>query len=261
MIKTLDKSMENLTKRTKQLLESVEIKYKGPMTEGQECESREVVLEHSGNAVVFREVGSDKVARKVAVRGLDIMRSIVAMDESDVTDKIFKQFAEMPASERVPRLPHLRVNLAGRCARNHPVQSQKSLWVRHTTRKVDQQQIISRVYRGKVEDQVAGMKQTVNVKIYKLGLFRKYRQVQVDMEEAEVVANPGDSVDMQKLKKCEGFLSLFCSSSTRRDPGMYHAVTAVLGLEHIVSHAMGSHLFLWVSSYTWSCTSQLPART
>ena len=38
---------------------------------------------------------------------------------------------------------------------------------------------------------------------------------------------------------------------------MYHAVTAVLGLEHIVSHAMGSHLFLWVSSYTWSYQPEL----
>jgi hypothetical protein len=125
VIKMLDKSMEKLTKHTKQLFKSVKIKYEGPMTEGQVCEAREVVLEHSGNAIVFREVGSDKVARKVAVRGLDIMRSIVAMDESDVTEKIFKQFAEMPASERIPKLPHLRVNLAGRCARNHPGQSQQ----------------------------------------------------------------------------------------------------------------------------------------
>ena len=36
-IKMLDKSMEKLTKHTKKLLESEEIKYEGPMTEGQEC--------------------------------------------------------------------------------------------------------------------------------------------------------------------------------------------------------------------------------
>ena len=33
------------------------------------------------------------------------------------------------------------------------------------------------------------------------------------------------SVDKQEIKKFEEYLSLFCSSSTRRDPGLYHAVS------------------------------------
>ena len=137
--------------------------------------------------------------------------------------------------------------------------------MRHTTCKVVQGQIISRVKKGKVVDQVAGTKKNVNVIIYKLSLIMKYRLVQMDRVVAEVMANPGYSVDKQKFKKfekCEEFLFLFFSSSTRRDPGVYHAVTAAvlsklpvelvnlrkLGLEHIVSHAMGFNLFLWESS-------------
>ena len=98
--------------------------------------------------------------------------------------------------------------------------------MRHTTRKVDQGKIISRVKEGKVVDQVAGTKKTVIVMIYKLSLIRKYRQVLMDTVKAEEMANPGVSEDKQKLKNCEGFLSLFCSSSTSRDLVVYHAVTA-----------------------------------
>ena len=60
----------------------------------------------------------------------------------------------------------------------------------------------------------------------------------MDRVKAEEMANPGVSEDKQKLKKCEGFLSLL----------MYHAVTADLALKHIMSHAMGSHMFLRASS-------------
>ena len=70
----LDKSIEKLAKHTKKLLESVEIKYEGPRTEGQECEGIEVVLEHSGYAVDFLEVGSDKVARVALWIALEIIR-------------------------------------------------------------------------------------------------------------------------------------------------------------------------------------------
>ena len=241
----LYKTIGKLIKDTKKLW-SVEIKYKRTRAEGQECEGSEVILEHSRIAVDFMEVGCDEVARVVLVKALEIMRSKawkVEKDESEVEGKIMKQSFEIPASDRIPSLLHYRVNLAGRCARNHPGQSQKNLWERHTTRKVVQQQIMFSMYKGKGVGQVARMMKTVNVMIFKMVLFRKYRSVQVDMvEKAGVVANPGDSGD--KFKKCERFLSLFCSSSTRRDPGVYHTVTAVQRLEHIVSHAMESHLFL-----------------
>ena len=182
----------------------------------------------------------------------------VETDKSDEVQEIMNQSTKMSASGKSPSESNLWVNLAGLSAENHPRQSQRNLWVRHTTWKVVQGQIISRVQKGKVVNQVAGAKEAVDMMINKLSLYKKFRQVQMDMEKAAEVV---DSVDKQEIKKFEEYLSLFCSSSTRRDPGMYHAVTAVLGLEHIVSHAMGSHLFLWVSSYTWSCTSQLPART
>ena len=93
--------------------------------------------------------------------------------------------------------------------------------MRHTTRKVVQGQIIPRVKEGKLVDQVAGTKKTVHVMIYKLSLIRMYRQVLMDRVKAKETANLRVSEDKQKLKKCEGFLSLFCSSSTSRAPGVY----------------------------------------
>ena len=212
--------MGQLTKHAKKLWKSVEIKYEGPRTEGQECEGNVVVLEHSGNAVDLIEVGGDKVASVVYVKDLEITRGRtgkVVMDKCDVVEEIMKQSTEMPACGRTPSQPKLRVNLAGISAGNHPRQSQKNLWVRHTTRKVVQGQIISRMKKGKVVDQVAGTKKTVNVMIYKLSLIRKYRLVQMDRVKAEVMAIPGvgvmaesDSVVKQVFKKCKGFLFLFC---------------------------------------------------
>jgi hypothetical protein len=116
--------------------------------------------------------------------------------------------------------------------------------VRHTTKQVVQGQIISRVKKGKVVDEVGGTKEAVKVMIYKLNLCRKYRQVRMVIVEDEVVANQGvavmagmDSLDKQKF-----------TSSTRRDPGVYHAVyTAGSVEEHIVSHAMSTELFLSTS--------------
>ena len=50
-----------------------------------------------------------------------------------------------------------------------------------------------------------------------------------------------------EIKKFEEYLSLFCSSSTRRDPGLYHAVYTAGNVEHMQSHAMATQLFLWTS--------------
>ena len=66
--------MGKLTKYTKRLMKSVQIKYQVPRTEGQESEGREAELEHSESAVYFREVGCDKVARVDYVKGLDITK-------------------------------------------------------------------------------------------------------------------------------------------------------------------------------------------
>ena len=75
--------------------------------------------------------------------------------------------------------------------------------------------------------------------------------IQADPEghiEAEVVAKRDSVDDNQKFKKFEGFLSLFRSSSTRRDPGVYHAVNTAGTLEQIISHVMAIELFLYRSS-------------
>ena len=145
---------EKLARDIKELCKVGELNYEGP------CSGE--VQEQANNAAGDAEKAVSVVP---TVRSLDILVKVVVkaeMNKSGVEQEIFKQFTEMPASERLPR-PHLRVNLAG--------QSRKRLWVRHTTKMVDQQQIISRVYRGKVEDQVAGMKQTVNMILYKWNLY------------------------------------------------------------------------------------------
>ena len=183
VIKMLNESMGKLPKYTKRLMKSVQIKNQVPKTEGQESEGREAELEHSESAVYFREVGCDKVARVVYVKGLDITKcrtGKVVMDESEVTEVILMQSSKMLACGRTPSQPNLRVNLSGRSAGNHPGQGQKNLWVRHTTRKVVQGQKISRVKKGKVMDQVAGTKEAVNMMIHKLSLFPKYRQFQME---------------------------------------------------------------------------------
>jgi hypothetical protein len=117
----------------------------------------------------------------------------------------------------------LRVNLAGLSAENHLRQSQSNLWVWHTTWKVVQEQIISRVQKGKVVNQEAVTKEAVDMMFNKLSLYRKFRQTQMDMvKAAELMTIQG--VVRQEIKMFEEYLSLFCSSSTRRDPGLYHVV-------------------------------------
>ena len=128
ILEMLDKTTEKLTKHTMKLWRNVEIKFqRRPRTEGQDCEGREVELD-TGNAVDLKEVGGEKVAKVVPVKGLDNTRSKageVVIDEDDVIEKILKQTSELPVIEEAPRLRHLRVNLAGRSAENHRGQSRK----------------------------------------------------------------------------------------------------------------------------------------
>ena len=63
---------------------------------------------------------------------------------------------------------------------------------------------------------------SVAVKIYKLSLYMKYRQVLKDILGAEVVNNPGVAVMAEgdsEDKKFEGFLSLFRSKIHKKRPG------------------------------------------
>jgi len=259
-----DKTMKlKPTKHTKMLLGSVENKFEKPKTEGQECEGREVELGHLEKAVDFIEVVGAKVARMVSMKVLEIL-AIVAMnvveDKNNVVKRIMMTATKFPTIQGSPSLKHLRVNLAGRSAGNHPGQSRKDLWVRYNTIMVVQQQIISWVKQGEVMDLVGGTR--VAWKIYKLYEYRKYRQVLKDIMGAEVMANKvktnpgfavvaeGDSEDKQKFNKFEGFLSLFRSKLHKQRPGgvprsVYRWSFEV---EHMVSHAriaMATQLFLW----------------
>ena len=207
--------LEKLARDIKELLKVGELNYEGP------CSG--VVQEQANKAAKDAEKAVSVVP---AVQSLDILEKVVVIavtNESDVELEILKQFTKVPASRGGSLCQSsLRVNLAGLSAENHPRQSQRNLWVRHTTWKVVQGQIISRVQKGKVVNQVAGAKEAVDMMINKLSLYKKFRQVQMDMEKAAEVV---DSVDKQEIKKFEEYLSLFCSSSTRRDPGLYHAVS------------------------------------
>ena len=78
--------------------------------------------------------------------------------------------------------------------------------------------------------------------IHELNLYRKYRQVLKDKLRAEKVAILGNVV-VDKYKEFEGFLFLYRSTSTRRDPGVYQAVLR----EHMLCHfrmKMATCLFL-----------------
>ena len=142
------------------LLGSVEIKNERPLTEGQESESNGDELEHS--AVDFTEVvGDEEMARMVSDAVLDILASVainVSDDENNVVIDVMKKAIKQPTIQSTPRLQSCGVNLAGRCAREHPGQGKQILWVKHTT-KVDQQgKIISLLNLGMVEDVVIGVK-------------------------------------------------------------------------------------------------------
>ena len=224
-----DKTMKlKPTKHTKMLLGSVENKFEKPKTEGQECEGREVELGHLEKAVDFIEVVGAKVARMVSMKVPEIL-AIVAMnvveDRNNVVKRIMMMATKFPTIQGSPSLKHLRVNLAGRSAGNHPGQSRKDLWVRYNTMKVVQQQIISWVKVDEVVDLGVATNAAVKKLIYKLSLCMTYRQVLKDILRAEV-AKLRDSEDKEQYKKMMDFSpsSARCSRSTRRDVGVFRAV-------------------------------------
>ena len=212
MLKRNTMDLEKLARDIKELLKVGELNYEGP------CSG--VVQEQANKAAKDAEKAVSVVP---AVQSLDILEKVVVIavtNESDVELEILKQFTKVPASRGGSLCQSsLRVNLAGLSAENHPRQSQRNLWVRHTTWKVVQGQIISKVKKGKVVDLVAGIREAVGMMFYKLSLYRKSRQVQkVDMVKVEVMAIPGvSSVNKQEFKKFEGFLSLFCSKASQEE--------------------------------------------
>ena len=122
-------------------------------------ESREVRLVHfdSGDAVVCA----------VPDEGQDIVE----------TENIMKQTQVPARRETAPSVLHPGVNVAGRYAREYPGQDEKSLWVKHTIRKMAQQiNIISWEEVGKVEDLLGGTEGAMNMMINMLSLYMECRQ-------------------------------------------------------------------------------------
>ena len=203
--------MGELARVIKELLEVGELHYEGPYR-GEVQEQADNIAEDADRAV-------SKVLAVECLNNLEEMVVKVETDKSDEVQEIMNQSTKMSASGKSPSESNLWVNLAGLSAENHPRQSQRNLWVRHTTWKVVQGQIISKVKMGKVVDLVAGIREAVGMMFYKLSLYRKSRQVQkVDMVKVEVMAIPGvSSVNKQEFKKFEGFLSLFCSKASQEE--------------------------------------------
>ena len=116
------------------------------------------------------------MARVDSVEGLDVTNSkakkvVVAKKVVEDEEKV-EQYLELQDKGELFRLSSLRVNLAGRSARNLPGQSQKYMWERHATKKVDQQgQIISGVEQVKVEVLWVWTREAVKY-LHKFNLYR-----------------------------------------------------------------------------------------
>ena len=149
----------------KKLLEKCGVKSK------EACEGQGE-LEYFVEAV---EVGRD-MARVDSMEGLDVTNSeakkvVVAKKVVEDEEKV-EQYLELQDKGETFRLSSLRVNLAGRSARNLPGQSQKYMWERHATKKVDQQgQIISGVEQVKVKVLWAWTRESVKY-LHKFNLYR-----------------------------------------------------------------------------------------
>jgi hypothetical protein len=158
------------------------------------------------------------------------------------TEDIMKEAEVSACRETAPSVLHPGVNVAGRYAREYPGQDEKSLWVKHTIRKMAQQvNIISWVEVGKVEDLLGGTEGAMNVMINMLSLYMGYRQEEFKNfeEKAEEVASPGV---VMSLKGLMDFSPCSAFSFTRRDPGVYHWLCSWPGdgqnlREHIARHA------------------------
>ena len=158
-------SLEKFSKFTKKLQKSVKNNMKSHRTEGQDCEGVVEILEHIEIAVELEEVGCVDDAIEDIEKASEVTVN-VSKDEN--VHKAKTQSIQVPSSARKSSLGHLWVNLVGRSARDHPGQSQKYLGVKHTTKKVDQQeQIISKMREDKVMDTGVGKKKTVVVVYFK----------------------------------------------------------------------------------------------
>ena len=226
----MKKVAKNLSKNTmitrKLLKKSVESRQGKPrVAEGQvwdraqESEGRKVRLVHScsGDGVVVPDEGQDTAE----------------------TEDIMKEAEVSACRETAPSVLHPGVNVAGRYAREYPGQDEKSLWVKHTIRKMAQQvNIISWVEVGKVEDLLGGTEGAMNVMINMLTLYMECR---LEVKNFEVKDSLGVVKSLRGLKV---FSSCSAFSFTRRDLGVYHAVYTAGIVEHIVRHAMATQLFL-----------------
>ena len=108
-----------------ELVKVGELNYEGP------CSGE--VQEQANNAA---EDAEKVVSMFPVVESLDIMEKVVVkavMYNSDEEQEIVNQSTKMPASGRSLSESNLRVNLAGLSAENQPEQSQKNLWLKHTT--------------------------------------------------------------------------------------------------------------------------------
>ena len=242
------KSDERFNKFTTKLQRSVKIKMKIHRTDGQDCEGGVENLEHMEKAEDFKEVVCVNVATEDSEKASEITEN-VAKDENVHEAKT--QSIQAPASVRKPSLRHLWVNLVGRSARDHPGQSRKYLWVKHTADKVDQQEeIISGMWADKVMDTGVGKRETegVNVK-------------QVEEVASKVKDNlglgmmaQGMNLSKQEIKKLDGFLFLVHSRVPQEETWGCNTQHLLLNLlileyqEHMVDHAVAGNMFLPTTS-------------
>ena len=124
------------------------------------------------------------------------------------------QSKQIPARVRKTSLRHLWVNLVGRGPRDHPGQSQKYLWVKHTAQKVDQQEeIISGMWVDKVVDTGVGKRETEGVNVKQVEEVASKVKVNLGLG----MMAQGTNLSRQEIKKLDGFLFLWSLSRTRRD--------------------------------------------
>ena len=172
-------------------------------TEGQDCEGRVDRLEHLEKSVEFMEVGC--VATVDIEKASEVIENVT---EDENINEAKTQSIQVPASARKPSLRHLWVNLVGRSARDHPGQSQKYLWVKHTAQKVDQQEeIISGMWVDKVVDTGVGKKETEGVNVKQVEEVASKVKVNLGLG----MMAQGTNLSKQEIKKLDGFLFLFHS--------------------------------------------------
>jgi len=190
------KEQEKHIKYTKRLLRSV----------GSKCEGSELELGHDAVVVVVPSGVETGPALWTHGNTSDVAFDILANsddgevveDRNDVNEEILKQLRICQPMEELRDCP-LWVNLAGRSVWNHPGQSEENLWMRHTTKKVDQHRQIISWMRQDVEVLIeAGTSLAVKKVLDKLDLC--YEEYNRQVQEAEEVAKLMSSVDKKVMK-------------------------------------------------------------